>query len=240
MARERARIGLLWPADGRNDREFWRWLPEDVALLIARYDVGGTLDLDQLHRDADREAIVGAARLLRHAKPNVLTLGDCAGSFVGGKAAGLELAKAVETESGVHAITMSSAIAAASHRLRAKLVAVLSPYPPDVTDRFHKFLGEHDIHVEASHSLHENSEAAIDAMKPPEWRKEVQRTDCTSAQALVVAGGGVSLSGVVSELEAELGKPVITGPGALMWAALEQLRAVHDARNLGALFRAVP
>ena len=34
MGGDRARIGLLWPADGRNDREFWRWLPETAGLEL--------------------------------------------------------------------------------------------------------------------------------------------------------------------------------------------------------------
>ena len=53
MTGDTARIGLLWPSDGRNDREFWRWLPRDISLLVARYPVGGKLDLEQLERDGD-------------------------------------------------------------------------------------------------------------------------------------------------------------------------------------------
>ena len=232
------KIGLLWPADGLNDREFWRWLPEEASLLIARYDVGGTLDLEQLERDAELDAILGAADLLRHVKPDVIAMGDCAGSFINGKNGNLRLEHAVKQATGMSAVTMSSAMVEALGALGIGRVAVLSPYAPDVTDRFRSFLAEHGIVVEASGSIDRASELEIDAMNSADWKRHARRVDVTAAQALAVAGGGVSLSSIVDQLESDLGKPVITGPGALMWAALGRLgiSGTHDDR--GALFRA--
>lgn len=236
MRRDRARIGLLWPADGRNDREFWRWLPEQVTLLIARYDVGGTLDLEQLQRDADQDRIVGAGKLLRHVAPDVITLGDCAGSFVGGKTVNLEQSRAVEEATGIHTISMSTALVAAIAHLRTDRVAVLSPYAPEVTQRLHGFLGEHEITVEQGRSIDRASEVEIDAMTADDWRREAQQADCGRAEALVVAGGGVSLSTIITQLEADLSKPVISGPGALMWAALDNLQVAYCIDGRGSLF----
>ena len=30
-------IGFLWPCDGLNDSEYWKFLPKDVGWLTARY-----------------------------------------------------------------------------------------------------------------------------------------------------------------------------------------------------------
>lgn len=238
MGADRAKIGLLWPADGLNDREFWQWIPEDVSLLIARYDVGGTLDLEQLARDGDIEAITGAARLLRHAAPDVITMGDCAGSFIGGSKVNLEQSQAVESVSGSVTITMSTALVEALSRLGANRISVLSPYAHDVTERLHAFFAEHDISVESSRSMGRDNERDIAAMAPEEWMEEVHLANSDAAQALVVAGGGVSLSGIITDLEGSIGKPVIAGPGALMWAALDHLKIAHLSDDCGTLFQA--
>lgn len=228
----------MWPADGRNDKEFWQWLPDDVALLVARYEVGGTLDLEQLERDAELDGILAAAHLLRHAAPDVITLGDCAGSFVGGKVADLKQSRAVEEATGVHTISMSSALVAAVSALKARRVAVLSPYAPKVTERFLGYLSEHGITADHNRSMSRVSETEIHAMSVEDWICEAQQADCSTAQALVVAGGGVSLSSIITQLEIDLRKPVITGPGALMWAALARLQVHHYADNRGALYGA--
>ena len=238
MGGDRARIGFLWPADGRNDKEFWQWLPDDIALLVTRYDVGGTLDLEQLERDAALDGILAAANLLRHAAPDIITLGDCAGSFIGGKATDLEQTRAVEEASGVHAISMSTALVAALSALKADRVAVLSPYVPKVTERFCAYLSEHGVVAEHSRSMSQVRELEIHAMSVDDWVGEAQQADGSTAQALVIAGGGVSLSSIVHRLETELRKPVITGPGALMWAALAHLQVHHRPSDRGALYGA--
>lgn len=238
MGGDRARIGLLWPADGRNDKEFWQWLPGDVALLVARYDVGGTLDLEQLERDAAPDGILAAANLLRHAAPDVITLGDCAGSFVGGKSADLEQSRAIEEATGVRTISMSTSLVAAVSALKADRVAVLSPYAPQVTERFLNYLSEHGVASDHDLSMSQGREAEIHAMSADDWIREARRADCSTAKALVVIGGGVSLSSIVGRLETELRKPVITGPGALMWAALSHLHVHHRLGDRGALYGA--
>ena len=237
MGESPPRIGLLWPADGRNDREFWQWLPDDAALLIARYDVGGTLDLEQLRQDAGLDAIISAASLLRHADPGVIAMGDCAGSFINGRQGSEHQAHAVEQATGTPAITMSAALIDALGHMNVDRVAVLSPYAPDVTDRFQSFLGEHDIVVEASRSIARASEREVEAMTTADWQEEARQADSAAAQALAVAGGGVSLSGIMNDLERDLGKPVVTGPGALMWAALRRLGRSGTREDRGALLR---
>ena len=40
VAERMSRIGFLWPADGLNDDEYLRFVPEGVTWLTARYDAG--------------------------------------------------------------------------------------------------------------------------------------------------------------------------------------------------------
>ncbi len=237
---EAARIGLLWPSDGRNDREFWRWLPASATLLVARYPVGGTLDLDQIERDGDIESLTCAASLLRQSGPDVIGLGDCAGGFVGGAAGELAKTRAIEDATGIPAVSMSIALASAILHLETAPVAVVSPYGADVTRRLTSFLAEHGIEVARTHALSRTDETEIDSMTAADWLLAARHADTTAARAVLVAGGGVSLSRFVTEMEAVLGKPVVCGPGALIWAALIRIGAAAARPGRGALFSAEP
>ncbi len=233
------RLGLLWPADGRNDAEFWRWLPRNVELLIARYDVGGTLDLGQLQSDAEAEILKSAAGLLRHVQPDAVGLGDCAGSFIGGKGIDLDQAKAVSDVLGCPALTMSTALIVAANSLAMKNVAVLSPYSADVTDKLVEFLDQHGIGTASRLALDLGDEQTIDAMSATDWITHASNLT-PRGDGLIVAGGGISLSNCIPQLETVLHSPVICGPGALMWALLQRLGVTAVIPNRGRLFANSP
>ena len=237
MAGDIAAIGLLWPSDGRNDREFWRWLPNNISLLVARYPVGGTLDLEQLERDGDLEVLTRAACLLQQARPDVIGLGDCAAGFVGGATAELAKTQAIEDATGIPVVSMSISLAKALLHLGARQVAVVSPYSADVSERLNLFLSGYGLDVVQSHVLSCDDETSIDAMTAADWLRFSRRADSASAQAVLVAGGGASLFPVVEEMEALLDKPVVCGPGALIWEALARIGAADSRTGRGTLFR---
>ncbi|MDE0531375.1 MAG: hypothetical protein OXI01_08000 [Albidovulum sp.] len=232
------KIGLLWPADGRNDREFWNWLPNSVSVLIARYDVEGGLKVSHLEKDGEPARIAAAARILRHARPDVFALGDCAAGFIGGAELEKAQIRAVSSIShGKPVVSMTASIARALECVEARIVAVLSPYDSEVTERFEKYLCDFGILVGASRCLSARSEIEIENVSVEWWMNEAKAVDADLADALVVPGGGVSLSNSISGLERHLDKPVICGPGALMWAALSGLSINHASENRGNLFR---
>ncbi len=237
MTGDTARIGLLWPSDGRNDREFWRWLPRDISLLVARYPVGGKLDLEQLERDGDTGVVSGAARLLQQAGPDVIGLGDCAAGLACGAKAELAKMQAIEDATGIPVVSMSISMAQALRHLGAGRVAIVSPYDADVSGMLAPFLSGYGLEVVQCHSLSCNDETSIDAMSSADWLRFAGLADRASAQAVLVAGGGVSLFPVLEEMEALLGKPVVCGPGALIWAALAQIGVTIPGAGCGTLFR---
>lgn len=237
MAGDIAAIGLLWPSDGRNDREFWRWLPNDISLLVSRYTVGGTLDLEQLERDGDMEVLTKAACMLQQAGPDVIGLGDCAAGFVEGAAAELAKTRAIEDATGIPVVSMSISLAKALLHLGAEQVAVVSPYGADVSEKLDFFLSGYGLDVVVCHALSCDDESSINAMTGADWLRAARHADRTSAQAVLVAGGGVSLFPIVEEMEALLDKPVVCGPGALIWAALAHIGVAGSRTGCGTLFR---
>ena len=216
-------FGLLWPCDGRNDREFWNWLPERVSLLVARYEVGGGLDCDQLSADSGIEVLVEASRLLRHARPSVIGLGDFGAGAVSGIEEELKKVRAIEGAAGVPVVSMCLAWIDAIRAAGASRVSLISPYGPGVTQATETILADSGIEVLASGSLGCTTEEGIGTMSFEEWRHIVAATVRPGAGAVAVAGGGTSLFHVINGLQDVAGKPVITGPGSLIKSMLSRL-----------------
>ena len=82
-----ARIGLLVPFDTSNDRELWRWCPDDASLHITRTGFHeGVVGVPLAEATADLRETAYATRSLKVIGPDVVAFACTSGSFVGGLA----------------------------------------------------------------------------------------------------------------------------------------------------------
>ena len=230
------RIGFLWPADGLNDDEFWNYLPDGVALLTARYAVTGSLEAEGLEADAAPAPIVAAARLVALARIDVAALGDCAGSFILGHEHEQAMIRAVAGELGKPATAMSGAIVAALRVLGVRRVALAAPYRPEVAARLIDYLDGRDIEVTSHRALGHRTESTIAGFAPEHWHGAAKAIAEPPAEAVVLGGGGVRAAAGVDAMEADLGIPVVAGPGALIWHACRLIGVDATRSGLGRLF----
>jgi 4-aminobutyrate aminotransferase len=236
------RIGFLFPGDGLNDDEYWSWLPDDVAWLTARYP--GTLPDQPLNRatfaaSADTGPMVAAARILAEAHPQVIVTGDHAGSFILGHGHDLRQIDAIVAASGARAgSTPSTAIIAALRHLGLSRVAITSPYDPEVTAAGRAFLESHGITVTGEARRSFDNETGIAGQAEAFWAEAAIAANTPDAEAVVLMGGGLRTGGSVARLEAQLGKPVIAAPAALVWHACSLLGIDAPRPRLGRLFGA--
>lgn len=238
-----ARIGFLWPADGLNEDEYLAFLPSGVSWLTARYDAGtATEELNEevLSAYADPAVMRRAALGLRTCRPDLVACGDHAASFICGAEGEDAMARAVREALGCPVVTMAAACRAALDDLGIRRIALVSPYSEAVTGALKAYLGAAGIVVAGSHVAGASSEEEIGPRDPAEWRRTC--LDALGAlpdrpDALLLAGGGVRFAAAITAFEAEAGLPVITGPGALVRAALRALGRPHDRPGRGLLFR---
>lgn len=219
-----ARIGFLWPADGLNDDEYWAFLPAGVAWLTARYtpDLGSEdLTLATVEAYASPKLLEQAVRLLLPVMPHVVACGDNAASVVNGLVGDELMRQAIERVAGVPATTPGAAILAATTRLGAVSLAVVSPYPPDLTRRLVAFFESAGHPVSDVVIEPESGEWGIGLAPPERWTAAAARLDRSRADAIVIAGGGVRMFGAIAGLEHELDRPVICAPAALVWHACQ-------------------
>ena len=77
----------------------------------------------------------------------------------------------------------------------------------------------------------------IALIEPETVRELVRRVDRSEARAIVIPGGNMPCLGIVEEMEAELGKPVVTTNQAGIWALLGHLGGFDGLTGLGRLLR---
>ena len=88
MTNFKKNIGFLWPCDGLNEQEYWKFLPKDVRWLTARY--GAETETEELteknlEQYASLKILKKAASLFHTIALDGLACGDHAASFILGK-----------------------------------------------------------------------------------------------------------------------------------------------------------
>ena len=215
-------IGVIVPCDMALDRELWRWVPPDISLYVTRLPATPpTVTIETVLLMGDTALVTPSVADLLAVEP-VATLYACtSGSFVRGRAGERELVGALESAGAPHVVTTSGALLAALTHLGVATVAVATPYDRFITERLAAFLGEAGVRVATTSQLGLSSH--IWQVPYAETAELVRAADHPDAEAVVVSCTNLPTYDIISELEHDLGKPVVTANQASMWAVLRLL-----------------
>ena len=242
MTPENRTLGAIYPDDMWIDydinctlEEFRKFLPEDVPMVSVRTHVpmeDSTLEFGiWLAENGDIEA--AAARLMR-LEPAVFAYYCTTASFVLGVEGDRALKKRVEDATGRPCTTASSAIVNALHSLGVRRVATASPYLEDVNLALSRYLAECDIEVVNSNPLHCPLDHSL--VPPATIREAAQAADVPKADAVVISCTGQKTADFITDLEQQIGKPVVTSNQATGWHALKILGVEPRLPGRGVLF----
>jgi len=220
------RIGMITPSSNTMveplTSAMTAHLLDDLSVHYARISVTRiALDrgsLDQFERDA----MLGAARLLADAKVDVICWNGTSGAWKGIEA-DTALCEAITAETGIPATTGTLAQFAAfsAHGIRRYALAV--PYTEDVRDAIAQVYGEagftcvNSAHLGISTNF-DFAEVGLDTL-----RALVRRADHPDAEAVVIVCTNLAAARVVQELEQELGKPVHDSLVVSLWHPLRMV-----------------
>jgi maleate cis-trans isomerase len=232
-------VGLLYPGHSAED---------DFPALESR--VGGAVRLPvvitSVGEDAHRvDALLdlgGAKRLadgaaqLAAEKPDAVMWACTSGSFVFGPEGARDQASGVAAVAGVPASSTSIAFVDAARHLGVRRVAVAASYPDDVAQHFVRFLQAGGVEVVAMGSHGIFTAAEVGTLKPDQVVAMVTAADHPDAEAVLVPDTAMHTLAIISELEAAVGKPVLTANQVTVWKGLQLLGPVADLPGLGALF----
>jgi maleate cis-trans isomerase len=235
-------LGFLYPGHAAED---------DYPRLAAQLRAQPVVDLvhTSVGEDAHRvDALLdlgGPERLAegasRFAGPVDAVVWACtSGSFVFGWDGARDQADRLGELLGVPASSTSFAFVEAARAVGVRRVALAATYPPDVVDAFRAFLAQAGIDVVAAGAEDIITATEVGTLGRTRVIELVTAGDHPDAQAVLVPDTALHSVAWVAELEAALGKPVLTANQVTMWEAL-RLAGVPPlqagAATAGSLFR---
>ncbi|GAA3572905.1 arylmalonate decarboxylase [Amycolatopsis ultiminotia] len=210
----------------------------DIRLPVAHiygtdlHAVPELLDLGSASRLAD-----GAGLLAKHT-PDAVVWACTSGSFVYGWDGARDQADRLATAAGVPASSTSFAFVHAAQALEVKRVAVAASYPDDVARLFVEFLAAGGVEVLSMSSADIDTAAEVGKLSPEAVVDLAVSHDHPDADALLVPDTAMRTLGEITDIEAKLGKPVLTANQVTIWEGLRLTGTTRMVRSLGALFRA--
>ncbi|WP_020387561.1 maleate cis-trans isomerase [Kribbella catacumbae] len=232
-------VGLLYPGHSAEDDypALEARLDGEIRLPVVITSVGedahrvdALLDLGRAERLAD-----GASELAA-AKPDAVMWACTSGSFVFGPEGARNQASGVAAALGVPASSTSLAFVDALKALGIRRVAVAASYPEDVAVHFVRFLtaGGADVVAMGSHGI--ITAAEVGTLAKDEVIAMVRAADHPDAEAVLVPDTAMHTLAIIDDLEAAVGKPVLTANQVTVWKGLQLLGPVPVLAGLGSLF----
>ncbi|MGI8780914.1 MAG: maleate cis-trans isomerase family protein [Solirubrobacteraceae bacterium] len=232
-----AGIGVIAPFDFALDRELWRWMPAGASIYVTRTPPSELAIGMDFAREAagDEEALTQAARSLSAAEPGAVVYACTSASYANGLAGERRLRAAIERGGARRALTTSGALLDALAALGVSRVGVATPYDAALTAALQDFLAEAGHEPVAVSYL--GLTGAIAKVRPESVAELVRRAADAEAEAIVVSCTNLPTIDVLSALEDELDRPVLSANLATAWAALRAAGIRADERP-ERLFRA--
>jgi maleate cis-trans isomerase len=215
----RCRIGLVTPPDNLLiEPELKELAPDGVSVYSTRLR---EIDLDTMPEEAEIEAAnygeMGA---------NVVAYACNISSFHEGPGSDEEIVAQLSEASGLPATTASTAMVRALAELDVERIGVVTPYNEEENDLLQRFLVGNGFELSSMSGLGLTSTSVEDVKQLSQqtasdtYRRVVEQDDPEDEAVLITATNLASV-GTIREMEADVGKPVVSANTALLWHALE-------------------
>ncbi len=235
----RARIGIVYPASGLADMEYYSLCPPGVSVHITRTGMPdeGCVTLESMQGVAEGNEFTQHAADLATVRPHVIVWMCTSGSFSCGPDWDENLCTMLCEGGRCSATTTSSALIAALKALGVKKVALATPYEPRLNAKLIEYVQHFGVDVVSHSGLGLTQDWDIGRLDPATLNDLVHEVDTDEAEAVFVSDTGIVMSPIAESLELDLGKPVFSANMASMWHALKLAGVREKMPNVGSLFR---
>jgi maleate isomerase len=244
----RVRIGVLTPhADVGPESEMNAMAPPTVGIHAERVPFGAmaagggmdpTIPLAPVRAFADPPHVDNAAELLAAAPIDVIAFGFTSSAYViGAEAEGAMIARLEQRTRGIPVVATCAAVLTALQVLDCHRIALIDPpwFNAELSElgrRYYQAAGLEVVYA-APCDLPSNQRA----ITPEQLHAWAVSHMPARAEALVIGGNGFRAVGVISALEADLQRPVLTANQVLFWAALRAVGAdTREVTGYGRIF----
>jgi maleate cis-trans isomerase len=175
-----------------------------------------------------------AAKLLAHAKLNVILYGCTASGFLKGPEGDRRVRAEIEAAAGIPVANASLSIVEALRALGATRVSLASPYAAWLNERLRAYLEADGFKVLAMQGLGTEAHSTISSERIKALVAEVDRPE---SQAIFISCSNFPTLDILEPLEAKHGKPIVTSNASGMWKMLRLLDDHRAIPGAGRLFR---
>ena len=230
----RAKLGIIYPADGALDHEYWQLVPGGVSVHITRIKVPQEEQtLAVLEAQTRSPDIDHAAADLNIIRLDAIAYACTSGSFVHGHGSDLEIIRRLESASGVPCTTTTTAAVRALQALGSRKISIVTPYPDEINARLKTFMQDNGFEVVALKGLGLYTE--IYNQPAGAAYRLAKEADHSAADAIFISCTNFRTVAVLPVLEQDLGKPVISANQVTVWDLLRLAKVRPDNENYGQL-----
>lgn len=230
----RGRIGLLLPTGNTtNEPEFWKMAPEGVTIHTNRVYL----------KDVTRESLLEmmgnlekSAKDLSQCQVDVMAFGCTSGSFAGGPNYDKKCLEVIEAAAQVPSTTTSTAVLNALKTVKAKKLAVATPYIKDINRIEKEFLEAAGFEVTEIKGLDNVELYEIMSNRPETAYRLAKKVNNDKADTIFISCTGFRTVEILKKLEDDLQKPVINSNQATFWQCLKMMSIKSDLTQFGSLF----
>ncbi len=228
-------LGVLVPSGNSvAETELRAMLPDEVTMLTTRLALRGSSEAALLAMLTDLD---NAASLLGHAEPDLIAFHCTAVSTFAPHLAG-EIRDRITAATGRPAIATADAILAAFRALQTRRVLLVTPYIQPVHQREIDYLAANGLTVTGGNCLGVDTNTEMARITPDAIAAQVHQAALgVSADACFISCTAIRSAGLIADLEASLGMPVITSNQVLVWHALRMLGSDRTVTGFGQIFR---
>ncbi len=230
----RGRIGLLVPAVNTViEPEMVRMVPDGVAVYAERLAQPRTKELagnEDLVRDAER-----AARYLSRARVDVIAFACTSASFFEGVEAERRLQDTIEQAASAPAVTAIGAVAEALRTLNVRRLVLATPYRHAVNALEKAFVSSRGFKVLAMRGLGIEDAFDIGLCDEASAYRLARELVQPEAEGVFISCTNFPTLGIIPNLEADTGLPVVTSNQAIGWACMRRLGVPPEREDLGRL-----
>ncbi|MGW7411352.1 maleate cis-trans isomerase family protein [Streptomyces sp. NPDC054863] len=233
-------IGFLYPGHSAEDdypRIEMMLAAPDIRLPLVHTDIGTDAHrVDALLEMGSDARLAAGVEELRLAGAEAIVWACTSASFVFGRDGAHEQIRRLARTAGLPASSTSFAFAHAVRALGASRVAVAATYPSDVAELFHDFLKSDGTEVVSTRGSGIVTAAEVGTWGHAEVLALAREGDHPAAEAVLLPDTALHTAACLTDLERELGKPVLTANQVTVWEGLRLAERRVRAPGLGVLF----
>ena len=223
----RARIGIIALPDDQTIEHELRMIFDlpGVACFVNRLPCDATITPDTLQA-MEGEIARAASLILPELSVDVMAYGCTSGSLFIGPESIHELIHTTHPQT--ICTTPIEAATAALEALKARSIALITPYADEINQRLRDHLRQNGFEVPVMGSWNEPLDAKVGRISPESIRNaalDLGRSD--RADTVFISCTNLRALSIIEALENELGKPVISSNAALGWHCL-RLAQIND------------